>query len=78
MFTILGSGSRAEPVSDLETGKKGRGTQIWLVSIQETSFGTLVTKIASMLGTTHKYARRLIFFGNSIAEQNGEKITEID
>jgi len=30
-----------------------------------------------MLGATHKYTRRLIFFGKS-AEQNGEKIMEID
>jgi len=27
--------------------------------------GTVVTAIASMLGATHKYARRLIFFGKS-------------
>jgi len=45
--------------------KRGRGHQFWLVSMQKASLGTVVTAIASTLGATHKYARRLVFFGKS-------------
>jgi len=48
-----------------KTGKRGRGTQFWLVSMQKASLGTAVTAIASTLGATHSYARQLVFFGKS-------------